>query len=243
MKKLSYRDRIIVLIALVFMIIFAGIYLVIKPAFENISRARSDYEQAEKKWSEAQNMISQIDDMQKRVDTKYNESVEFSGWFVDEKAAYTLDQFMQDYFDRYGIYINNLSVTGAGVTTLDPYSSTKEEITYPLKEYADISGTPAADSSNEGNSAKNEDSAEASETVAFGTVNLDYTTTKDQLIAFMQEIKDSGKTIEINSVDLGPIYTNPQYCTGNMQITVYYVEPISSLEPEPTESGTEAAVD
>jgi hypothetical protein len=212
------------------MIAFAGIYLVLKPAYANIKTAKSEYSEAETKWEEIDGIISQIEDIKNRINTKYDESVELGSWFVDEKTSYSLDQFMQDYFDANGIYITSLSVSDAGTGSIDPYSTSSESIDYAIKQYADINGSSIS-SESDSQSALSSGTETISETVGTGTVTVDYYGSRASFMNFLQSIKDSGKTIQINSYSINS-YQDTQNYQGSMDIIVYYAEKIGPLEEE-----------
>ena len=106
MQKLSYRDRIIILIVLIIMILVIGFMLLIKPKFKDISAAEDSLNNAQSQWNEIKNKINQVDTIKERVQKKYNESVELGNLFVDLKRAYTLEKFIQEYFNKNGVYIN-----------------------------------------------------------------------------------------------------------------------------------------
>lgn len=52
MQKLSYRDRIIILIVLIIMILVIGFMLLIKPKFKDISAAEDSLNNAQSQWNE-----------------------------------------------------------------------------------------------------------------------------------------------------------------------------------------------
>ena len=107
MQKLSYRDRIIILIVLIIMILVIGFMLLIKPKFKDISAAEDSLNNAQSQWNEIENKINQVDTIKERVQKKYNESVELGNLFVDLKRAYTLEKFIQE-----SRYVGNVELSG-----------------------------------------------------------------------------------------------------------------------------------
>ena len=119
MQKLSYRDRVIVLVVLVAAIIVVGVVMFISPKLDDISSADESLEYTKTQWYELETKLNQVDTITERVQTKYDECVEIGSLFVDIKRAYTLERFIQEYIDKNGIYITssaaNEIISGAGV--------------------------------------------------------------------------------------------------------------------------------
>lgn len=229
MQKLSYRDRIIILIVLIIMILVIGFMLLIKPKFKDISAAEDSLNNAQSQWNEIENKINQVDTIKERVQKKYNESVELGNLFVDLKRAYTLEKFIQEYFNKNGVYINtNASYSDPSVITLTPYSINYESLDYSIGQSANLNSTDIEDQTEDVNTDESQEKS-----LPCGTVTIDYYATRSGLLQFMQDIKESGKTIEIKSLTIGnnSYNTDPSsVLTGDMTIDVYYAEMISDLE-------------
>ena len=228
MQKLSYRDRIIILIVLIIMILVIGFMLLIKPKFKDISAAEDSLNNAQSQWNEIENKINQVDTIKERVQKKYNESVELGNLFVDLRA-YTLEKFIQEYFNKNGVYINtNASYSDPSVITLTPYSINYESLDYSIGQSANLNSTDIEDQTEDVNTDESQE-----QSLPCGTVTIDYYATRSGLLQFMQDIKESGKTIEIKSLTIGnnSYNTDPSsVLTGDMTIDVYYAEMISDLE-------------
>ena len=229
MQKLSYRDRIIILIVLIIMILVIGFMLLIKPKFKDISAAEDSLNNAQSQWNEIENKINQVDTIKERVQKKYNESVELGNLFVDLKRSYTLEKFIQEYFNKNGVYINtNASYSDPSVITLTPYSINYESLDYSIGQSANLNSTDIEDQTEDVNTDESQE-----QSLPCGTVTIDYYATRSGLLQFMQDIKESGKTIEIKSLTIGnnSYNTDPSsVLTGDMTIDVYYAEMISDLE-------------
>lgn len=230
MQKLSYRDRIIVLVVLVILIIVAGVMLLIKPKFEDISTAKSELSSAQAQWDELNGKIKQVDAIKERVQKKYDESVQIGSLFVDIKRAYTLERFIQEYIDKNGIYINtNASFTDPSIVELKPYSLETESLEYSIGQSANLNDT----SETENSSDSSQETEEENQSLPCGTITIDYNATRAGLMQFMQDIKDSGKSIEIKSLTINnnSYNTNPDaVLSGDITINVYYAQMISDVD-------------
>lgn len=232
MQKLSYRDRIIVLVVLVILIIVVGVMLLIKPKFEDISAAEGELSTVQAQWDELDGKIKQVDSIKERVQKKYNESVEIGSLFVDIKRAYTLERFIQEYIDKNGIYINtNASFSDPSIVELTPYTLESETLDYPIGQSANLSSDETSESEN--TSGESEETEVENQSLPCGTITIDYNATRAGLMQFMQDIKDSGKSIEIKSISINnnTYNTFPEaVLSGDMTINVYYAQMISDVD-------------
>lgn len=209
MKKLSYRERILVLVLIIVMILFSGIFLFIVPVFKDIEKEKNNYNQVYKKWKETENIIIQKDKVKNDTDKKYDEARKISQWFIDDKQTYSVDKFLQEYFDKNGIFIKSLKVSGVSFITYEEYECESESIV----EYDSTES--------------NENLSGASAEVCI--VEIDYEASRTSFFNFLQSIKDSQKAIEVNKFD---IISYTENYSGSMQINAYYAEPSAYLNTE-----------
>lgn len=230
MQKLSYRDRIIILVVIGITILVMGFMLLIKPKLEDISTVESNLTTAQGQWEALESKIKQVDEIKERVQTKYYESIKLGSLFVDIKRAYTLERFIQEYINKNGIYINtNAKFSDPSVVALTPYKLSFDELDYSIGKSADLNPTTEEDTSKSKDKAKVDDV----QNLPCGTITIDYYATRSGLIQFMQDIKDSGKTIEIKSITISnnSYNTDPTaVLTGDMTIDVYYAQMISDID-------------
>lgn len=235
MQKLSYRDRILILVVFVGLILVAGFMLMIKPKWEEIQTTEDSYSEALAEWEELEEKISQVDEIEERVKTKYNESVQIGSLFLDLKRAYKLEDFIKDYIDKNGIYIDtNAEFTDPSVVTLTPYSLSYETLEYDIADSADLNKTKDESSENSTSSSSSDEEEEVvDQELPCGTITIDYYATRAGLLQFMQDIKDSGKSIEIKSltIDNNSYSTDANaLLTGDISLNVYYAQMISDID-------------
>lgn len=231
MQKLTYRDKVIILVVLIISVIIVGVMLLIKPKLKEIDELKTSVESAQAEWDELESKILQINSIKERIEKKYSESVELGNHFVDVKEAHTLEKFIREFTDKNGIYIkSNLSVSNASIGTLSPYTIENQSLNYSIADSAEL--TPEEGSENqEGTANSNETSS--SQSLPCGTFSIDYDTTRAGLMQFLQDIKDSGKAIEIKSLNIGGnTYSNAPdaVITGDISLDVYCAQMISDLD-------------
>jgi predicted metallopeptidase len=146
--KLGYRDRVILLIACVIIIFCIGIFLFIKPKWEELSKNEKDLDDLQTKWNNTLNTFSTIPGRQKTILEKYEEGKELAAEFTPEMDAVGLDKFLQEKFMNTDVHIANgleakgaVSFTNQTPTTINYYYYTPNIVTYPLYEMADMDGS------------------------------------------------------------------------------------------------------
>lgn len=231
MQKLSFRDQMIILVVLVIAIAVSGFMLLIKPKIEEIKTTDAEITTAQADWDELEKQIEQIDSIKERIQKKYDESVQIGQLFVDVKRAYTLEKFIKDYIDKNGIYINtNASFTEASIVELTPYALEVEYLEYNIGDSANLNDV--AVEGEEESSDTTEETVE-NQSLPCGTISIDYIATRAGLMQFMQDIKDSGKSIEIKSLSIAEgTYSSVSEAqlSGDITIDVYYADMISDLD-------------
>lgn len=230
MEKLSYRDQILITVVLAILIGVAGYMFLLKPTYERIVSTREELETVQAEWDELESKILQIDTIKERIQTKYNECVQLGNLFVDVKRSDTLEDFIKGFIDKNGIYIKSkASFTDPSITTLSPYSLTAQILDYSIGNSANLEKL----SENSEEDTNNQSAAIEPQMLPFGTTSIDFTATRASLMQFLEDIKNSGKTIEVKSlsIDSEKYNTDPDaYLTGNLSIDVYYADMITDMD-------------
>ncbi len=235
--KLNYRDRVLLMVALVIIILVAGIFALIKPKAEEISSNQKKLEQKEKEWAELEAEIAQIPDIQARITEKHGEAVELAEYFLEYEVidnSYELEQFLQPYLDKDGLDVNvSMNITEPKAEVLNYYYYTPNVVTYSIYEHADFDGSLALEMEK-----KLEESldlsARTSQQVAASTVTFTCKGSKDELKAFLKDIKDLDTTINVTAVQIGDYTFNEDMTPeeeahstiekgdASMTVTVYF---------------------
>ncbi len=120
-----------------------------------------------------------------------------------------VDKFLQEYFDKNGIFIKSLKVSDSSFITYEEYECESESIV----EYDSTES--------------NENLSGASAEVCI--VEIDYEASRTSFFNFLQSIRDSQKAIEVNKFD---IISYTENYSGSMQINAYYAEPSAYMNTE-----------
>ena len=253
MKNLSYRDRIIIMVVLIIMIIVMGIFLLIKPKIKTIAESQVDYIAAVSQKNEYDSMIGQIDSIDKRVKTKYDEAVEMAEKFQGEKCSYEADQFIQPVLDSNNIIVSKLSVAyPQQIVSMTPYKAEKYETFYNIKMYAAFSdilnAAGSADGSDTGSTGTQNNAAgstsagstgttenvdgSAYENVTLETLTIEFSSSKSEIMNFLETLKAMDSSIEVNNLSFDDYQFPEDKTTGSVEISVYgaeHIEPLSEV--------------
>lgn len=252
MKNLSYRDRIIIMVVLIIMIIVMGIFLLIKPKIKTIAESQVDYIAAVSQKNEYDSMIGQIDSIDKRVKTKYDEAVEIAEKFQGEKCSYEADQFIQPVLDQNNIIVSKLSVVHPQqVVAMTPYKAEKYQTLYNIKMYAAFSNilnsAGSTDGSDTGSTGTQNNAAGSTggstgttenvdevayENVTLETLSIEFSSSKSEIMNFLETLKAMDSSIEVNSLKFDDYQFPEGKSIGSVEISVYgaeHIEPLSDV--------------
>ena len=146
--KLAYRDRILLLIICVVIILGIGGFVFVKPKYEKLQKAEKSYKEASDAWDLKLSEYDVIPKYQKTIQDRRQEAYDISTNFTDEMDAVALDKFLQENFlnteknIQYKTMLKSaFAVSDEGTTGMGYYYYTPSIVTYPLMEYADFDGS------------------------------------------------------------------------------------------------------
>ncbi len=152
MREMSYRDKMILLIISVIIILAVGFFALIRPKYNSLVADRGTYETTKTEWEGIDAKIQQIPILKDGITKEYNESKEIAEMFVDEafqpvnetfdnlKANYVFDKYVQPLIDESELKVDTFTVGGVNAQMLNYYYITPDVLTYSLLESADING-------------------------------------------------------------------------------------------------------
>lgn len=147
--KLSYRDRIILIFAIVIVILGIGIFVFIKPKYEKMKKNKADLKTATDEWNTKLLEFDRIPTRQGVINETYQEGLKVSEGFTNEMTSVEMDEFLQQFFNVEQFVTDEVSakkqldVSNEKVTTVGYYYYTPNIVTYPLYESADLDGSIA----------------------------------------------------------------------------------------------------
>ena len=191
--KLSYRERIILIVAIILVILGIGIFVFIKPKYEKMTSNKEKYEKLDKEWKTQLAKFDDIPVRQNLVREGYQKGLDISKHFTDEMTSVEMDELLQSYMNTEEFIKNeasvkqSMSVTDEKTNSISYFFYTPNVVTYPLYEAADLDGSLAKEASEklfEANTLK----ARRSQTISGGeetfTVRIKY----EDLMTFLDKI-------------------------------------------------------
>lgn len=148
--KLGYRDRVVLIVAIIVVILGIGIFVFIKPKWEALNKNKELLKAAQEEWDAKLIEFDRIEPKQKTINKRYEESLKIAEEFTDEMDSVQLEEFIQNQFmntEKFtedGVTVKQaLTVTDEVPATLGYYYYIPNIVTYPLYESADLDGSLA----------------------------------------------------------------------------------------------------
>ena len=178
--KLNYRDKMILIVVFVLLIIVAGFMLFIKPAIDECSQASSDLESAKVQLSELEDQVDKDKNLAAEIQTLYTSTSQVAANFYDYQVAYKATDKVRELFnvDDVKIKNSNMTISSYGSTVLSPfaYESTATATDFDTKvdEYNNASTTDssAADANTDENAADTNETA--AQTIGHYSLNIQF---------------------------------------------------------------------
>ena len=211
MGDMSYRDKMILIIISIVVVLVAGFFALIKPKYQALVADKATYETTKADADDVQRKLDEIPVLQQTIKDTYNAAKEVAAMFVNtvfedenetlliDKAQYHLDQYIQTAIDESQLKISSLSCFPRQPQTIEYYYYTPNAVTYSLLEAADVNGNYAA----KVDDAMSVDSLLSErETSEVMVTNFDISATgkREDIMTFIDKIKEEENAIAITSL-------------------------------------------
>lgn len=246
MKEMNKRDKTILVVIAIIVILVAGFFALIKPQYDKYVASLESYNTTKSEWDGIQQKINQIPALKETVTSLYNDANKDAAIFVneafsdvngnysDEKANVAVDEHIQAAIDESELEVRNFDLSGVASTTLEYYYYTPNVVTYSLLEAADVNGNYAADIAELLVNQVVLTERQVAD-VMTNEVTLDVVGTRENIMAFMEKIKDDPNAVLINNVSISD-YT----FSGGLEEETDAAPPVTEAPPAP-EEGEEGA--
>lgn len=244
--KLSYREKIGLLIFIVAIVIIIFIAWPIKLIRANIDSHTTERDGIKVKYDETKRLIAQIPTIENNIDKVYAESEGLSKEFTVHRENFEIDKFIQGILNE-GKYTdggkNKMEINGdfteenAVASELEFYYFVPNVVTYPILEAADTNDNLMESTDKElydrvTNALIIEELEPQEVEIHNATINMRFT--KDALFAFEDELKKLDTGIRITSVTIedyrfGALSEIPEevgYSEGDVTFSFYTMQQI-----------------
>lgn len=232
--KLNYRDKMILIVVFVLLIIVAGFMLFIKPAIDECSQASSDLESAKVQLSELEDQVDKDKNLAAEIQTLYTSTSQVAANFYDYQVAYKATDKVRELFnvDDVKIKNSNMTISSYGSTVLSPfaYESTATATDFDTKvdEYNNASTTDssAADANADANAAAEDPNAAAGQTIGYYSLNIQFKSSLSGFKNFADNLTTNNeKSMVIENVNIENV--NDSEISGSMTLNMYVLKKLA----------------
>lgn len=230
--KLNYRDKMILIVVFVLLIIVAGFMLFIKPAIDECSQASSDLESAKVQLSELEDQVDKDKNLAAEIQTLYTSTSQVAANFYDYQVAYKATDKVRELFnvDDVRIKNSNMTISSYGSTVLSPfaYESTATATDFDTKvdEYNNASTTDssAADANTDENAANTNETA--AQTIGYYSLNIQFKSSLSGFKNFADNLTTNNeKSMVIENVNIENV--NESEISGSMTLNMYVLKKLA----------------
>lgn len=230
--KLNYRDKMILIVVFVLLIIVAGFMLFIKPAIDECSQASSDLESAKVQLSELEDQVDKDKNLAAEIQTLYTSTSQVAANFYDYQVAYKATDKVRELFnvDDVKIKNSNMTISSYGSTVLSPfaYESTATATDFDTKvdEYNNASTTDssAADANTDANAADTNETA--AQTIGYYSLNIQFKSSLSGFKNFADNLTTNNeKSMVIQNVNIENVYESE--ISGTMTLNMYVLKKLA----------------
>lgn len=230
--KLNYRDKMILIVVFVLLIIVAGFMLFIKPAIDECSQASSDLESAKVQLSELEDQVDKDKNLAAEIQTLYTSTSQVAANFYDYQVAYKATDKVRELFnvDDVKIKNSNMTISSYGSTVLLPfaYESTATATDFDTKvdEYNNASTTDssAADANTDENAANTNETA--AQTIGYYSLNIQFKSSLSGFKNFADNLTTNNeKSMVIENVNIENV--NESEISGSMTLNMYVLKKLA----------------
>lgn len=230
--KLNYRDKMILIVVFVLLIIIAGFMLFIKPAIDECSQASSDLESAKVQLSELEDQVDKDKNLAAEIQTLYTSTSQVAANFYDYQVAYKATDKVRELFnvDDVKIKNSNMTISSYGSTVLSPfaYESTATATDFDTKvdEYNNASTTDssAADANTDENAANTNETA--AQTIGYYSLNIQFKSSLSGFKNFADNLTTNNeKSMVIENVNIENV--NESEISGSMTLNMYVLKKLA----------------
>lgn len=228
--KLNYRDKMILIVVFVLLIIVAGFMLFIKPAIDECSQASSDLESAKVQLSELEDQVDKDKNLAAEIQTLYTSTSQVAANFYDYQVAYKATDKVRELFnvDDVKIKNSNMTISSYGSTVLSPfaYESTATATDFDTKVNEYNNASTADSSAADANAAAEDPNAAAGQTIGYYSLNIQFKSSLSGFKNFADNLTTNNeKSMVIENVSIENV--NESEISGSMTLNMYVLKKLA----------------
>ncbi|WP_295210898.1 hypothetical protein [Ruminococcus sp.] len=232
--KLNYRDKIILIVVFVILVLVAGFMLFVKPAIDDCSAASDELESAKVTLSDLQDQIDKDKNLAAEIQTLYTSTSQVAANFYDYQTSYRATDKLRELFDTKNVNITNtsMSISAYSSTVLQPYTYastiTYTEFDQKVDQYngADSSADSAADANAAAASTDANAVTASAQTIGCYTLDVSFNSSLDGFKNFADNLStNTEKSMVIKTISIDDV--NESEISGSMTLQMMVMKKLS----------------
>lgn len=225
--KLSYRDKVIFIVAIVIVIIVAGIFLFIKPTFESMNNAKYNLQAKQTEKADVEAKINTLPDIVASLKASAQDIEELQEYFMTEQDPYLNEQYVREIL---GNNVKTLGMNTAYTTadSLDQYVVNKTNVAAcDLFIKSDIYNELPQEVYDAYNKVPKREGAKI--IIGVTTMSIEYRDKVDYsgIYKFIDAVKDDGKTIIVTNFTKNEVDETLTEVENTLSLKIYSIYPLN----------------
>lgn len=222
--KLTQRDRVMLTVIVIILLIFCGVWFILRPAWKEVQDSKTEYNDLRSTYQQKQQEVEEKAHVRDEVINITKECNDLRERFYEDESAINISHEVKQQIDDVKIELTSLSFSQSS-KQLAAYSYTSQGgVDTPFDDYANL-GIGGSDSEQSGSNS----ASIPTESIGCYTFSLQFKgATRDQIFEYIEKLK----TLEYNTLVITSLSfnvseaTSEEGCDGALSLELYYMTPL-----------------
>ncbi len=220
--KLTQRDRVMLTVVVIVLLIFCGIWFIIRPAWKEVQDSKKEYNELRSTYQQKQQEVEEKAQVRDEVVTITEECNKLRERFYEDESAINISHEVKQQMDEDKIEITSLTFSQT-LKALAPYSYTSGGgVDTPFDDYANLGiGDASGD--------QTQSTAIPTQSIGCYTFSIQFKgATRDQIFNYIDKLKTlEYTTLVVTSLSFNVSEaTSKEGCDGTLSLELYYMNPL-----------------
>lgn len=221
--KLSYRDKVIFVAAIVIIIIVAGIFVFIKPKFEEMNYAKSALQAKQSEQADVEAKINTLPDIVAALKSAAQDVGEIQEYFMPEQDPYLNEQYVREILGK-NVTVRGMNTQYTSADDIEQYVVNAQNIAacdiFIDSDLYNELPQEVYDAYNKVNKRTG-----GSSIIGVTSMTVDYRDKMDYsgLYKFIDAVKEDGKTIIVTEFNKGEDEQSAAEVEGSINLKIYSI--------------------
>ena len=221
--KISYRDKVIFVAAIVIIIIVAGIFVFIKPKFEEMNYAKSALQAKQSEQADVEAKINTLPDIVAALKSAAQDVGEIQEYFMPEQDPYLNEQYVREILGK-NVTVRGMNTQYTSADDIEQYVVNAQNIAacdiFIDSDLYNELPQEVYDAYNKANKRTG-----GSSIIGVTSMTVDYRDKMDYsgLYKFIDAVKEDGKTIIVTEFNKGEDEQSAAEVEGSINLKIYSI--------------------